>query len=397
MGLQTVADISSVSNHSVFYNAATYTDGEIRLATLTFVISGLSGGGAERVCCNLANRFSEHGHQCHVVTLAEVTPDDYELNEAVLRTGLGVRRASGSALQSIFGLYRRIKSLRRVIAADDSDTVVSFMDRTNVLVLVATLGLRSRVVVSERNYPPALPPGRFWSALRFLLYRVADSVVVQTEQGADWIRQHTLAQHVVSIPNWIEWPLPRREPIVSLPQGLDGQTVILAVGRDAPQKGFERLLHCYSRVSVNYPEARLVIIGPGEQSALKPLSQKLGIEETVLFPGVMGNVGDWYSRADVFVLSSHFEGFPNVLLEAMAAGCACVAFDIDTGPADIIEHGVNGLLVADDDEADMIRQLEQLLKQKTLRQSLSAHATTVTSQFSVERVFSLWVREVLKD
>lgn len=372
-----------------------HTEFENGMAKITFVISGLSGGGAERVCCNLANRLSREGHQCHVVTLAMITDSDYVLDAQVTRTALGLLGKSASVTRSLLSLIHRVKAIRQVLLNDPCDTVVSFMDRTNVLTLMASQGLNVRVIVSERNFPPALPPGRFWGVLRYLLYRSADTVVVQTQKGAQWIRHHTLARHVVSIPNWIDWPLTSSQPCVPVPGTLSGRVVLLAVGRDAPQKGFERLLRCYRDVAAVKPETRLVIIGPKTDTPLRALTERLGIEGNVLFPGAMGNVADWYQHSDVFALSSHFEGFPNVLLEAMAASCACVAFDIDTGPRDIIEHGFNGYLIADGEEKQFAHQLMRLIDDAVLRRRIGANATQVTSRFSVERVYRQWLAEIL--
>ncbi len=369
--------------------------GEASVASITFVISGLSGGGAERVCSNLANRFSADGHRCHVVTLAAAESHDYPLDGEVTRTALGLRAASSSIGQSLLALARRVNALRRALKDADSDTVVSFMDRTNVLVLLATAGLSCRVVVSERNYPPALPPGRFWGALRYVLYRFADTVVVQTRQGADWIKTHTLARKVASIPNWVDWPIANRQPVVPIPDALTAKTVLLAVGRDAPQKGFERLLRSFARIASSCPQSHLVIIGPAESSDLIPLCQQLGVEQRVLFPGTVGNMSDWYSRADIFVLSSRFEGFPNVLLEAMAAGCACISFDINTGPREIIADSVDGLLIPENDESLFERQLAALINDESLRLSLSSAAPTAALRYSSDDIYALWVTEIL--
>ncbi len=114
------------------------------------------------------------------------------------------------------------------------------------------------------------------------------------------------------------------------------------------------------------------------------------LNEVVLLPGPVGNLGEWYSQADLYVLSSHYEGFPNALAEAMACGLPAVSFDCDTGPRDLIRHGVDGLLVAADDRAALGAGLASLMGDEPLRSQLGARAIEVRSRFSLERVSESW-------
>jgi len=110
----------------------------------------------------------------------------------------------------------------------------------------------------------------------------------------------------------------------------------------------------------------------------------------VFLPGRVGNVGEWYARADLYVMSPRFEGFPNALVEAMAYGLPVVSFDCDTGPRDIIIHGVNGLLVPPENVVGLTEALEQLMGDAALRQCFAMRAVEVRERFSMMRIAAVW-------
>jgi glycosyltransferase involved in cell wall biosynthesis len=135
----------------------------------------------------------------------------------------------------------------------------------------------------------------------------------------------------------------------------------------------------------------LVILGEGpERAALESCVRALGLERRVLLPGQAGNMHDWYKRASLFVLSSLFEGFPVVLLEAMAAGVPVVSFDCAAGPREIIRHGVDGVLVPVGDETALAKSMRALMNDARLRAEMAGHAIAVRERFSEERVLALW-------
>ena len=151
----------------------------------------------------------------------------------------------------------------------------------------------------------------------------------------------------------------------------------------------------FSSLESNFPDWDLVILGDGEERKdLSSLSTTLGLQNRIYLPGSVGNVSDWYERADLFVLSSSVEGFPNVLLEAMTYGLPCVSFDCDTGPRDMISSGVNGVLVdpKKDKEFGMIKALTKLLTDKDFRYKLSANSILLRDKYSVKNIMRQWDR-----
>jgi glycosyltransferase involved in cell wall biosynthesis len=253
--------------------------------------------------------------------------------------------------------------------------------------------LKVPVVVSERIHPPAMPIGPLWPRLRRWTYPWAASVVMQTRRSGDWLATECPTARVAVIPNPCVYPLPLSEPWLDpadwVPQA---RRVLLAVGRLDEQKGFAELIDAFGRPAARFPDWDLVILGEGgERAALEARVEQWGLTERVALPGRVGNLADWYQRAELYVMSSLFEGFPNTLLEAMAHGLPAVSFDCETGPADIIREGIDGILVSPaDGEAGLAGAMSAMMQDDDRRQRMGRAAVTVRDRFSPERVMAEW-------
>ena len=231
-----------------------------------------------------------------------------------------------------------------------------------------------------------------WELLRRWTYRRLSAVTALTHETKTWLQENTFARQVAVIPNGLEWPLPVQAPIVA-PRNLvpDGMHLLLAVGRLDPQKGFDWLVDIFCRLSVQYPDWILVILGEGPQrNTLELQISKQSLNAKILLPGSVGNVADWYLRADLFVFSSRFEGFGNTLVEALAHGVPAVSFDCETGPRDIIRNGVDGLLVSANDVPALEGTLDQLMRDELLRRKFAERARDARDRFSMERIAGMW-------
>ena len=368
-----------------------------------FFIGSLTGGGAERVTASLVRHLADQGHDVGVITMHSEECDFYPLDPRVRRAILnlaGVNRGLGKLTAN----YRRWRALRRVIKAEKQDVVVAMMTTSIVLAILAAIGLPVRVYGSERNHPGRKATALPWALLRRLAYRFADGHVAQTREAETWIQHYTAARNVHVIPNPVVWPIPSFSPKVDPDTAVSpDRKIILAVGTKPDQKGFDLLVRAFSGLASDHPNWDLVIIGvdpasdaiSGGGASVQRLAEEMGVAQRVYLPGRLGNVADWYQRADLFALSSRYEGFPNVLLEAMASGCACVAFDCDTGPRDLIEDGINGLLVQAECTQALTNAMTRLMRNDALRAELGSRAVAVRQTFSEQRVMALW-QQVLR-
>ncbi len=342
----------------------------------------------------LANHWAKKGWEVVLVTVDEVDRDFYTLDSGIRRIPLGMAVRSRHSVRGFFNNIRRIRRLWSIVRCEQPDVAVAMMATANAMLAIAGRLAGVPTVGSERIYPPAVPLGRLWETVRKRTYPLLSGVVAQTRESAAWLRDRTAAPYVAVIPNPVEFPLSARAPRGSTSKSLlsvRDRRVLLSVGRLEQQKGFDRLLTAFSALSDRHPEWVLVVLGQGGLDAtLKSQAAALGLAERVVLPGAVGNVGEWYEAADLYALTSRFEGFPNTLLEAMAYGVPAVAVDCETGPREIVRHEVDGLLVPQNDPEALVAGLERLMSDQVLREQFAGRASEVRERFAVERIAGEW-------
>lgn len=349
---------------------------------IVFVQVGLGAGGAEKVISVLAEHELAKGNEVYVLSFANShKPSYFPYPQGVVLESPPSNAGADPRSKRRFWNY--FWWLRRRIVVLRPDVVVSFLTKTNVLVLAATRGLKVPVVISERNNPLRQHANGIWPMLIRLLGRRARSIVMQTDAALAALPSELRGRATV-IPN----------PAV-IPAGLerspgDGSRLV-AVGRLERQKGFDLLIQAFHRARIARPGLTLSIFGEGpERSSLEQQIHRLGISDRVALLGVTGKPCAWVEHGDIFVLSSRFEGFPNVLIEALSAGFPSVAFDCPWGPSSIIVDGRNGILVPAEDVDAMAAGIVQLAGDAALRERYSLAARTSMDRFSPRVVFGQW-------
>jgi glycosyltransferase involved in cell wall biosynthesis len=363
------------------------------MKVLAFIHS-LGAGGAERVTALLANHWAKKGMRVTIVTLAARSLDRYALDAGIERIALEQTQTSRSSLAGARANIGRVMALRRILRNERPDVAMAMMTNSNVLLALSAIGLRGiRTVGSERIHPALLPLGTAWTVLRSYGYALLDSVIAQTTKTRDWLVSNTRARNVVVIPNPVVWPLERAAPTIDPHRvGDSDRKRVLAVGRLVHQKGFDILVDVFAQLASELPRWELAIVGRGsDEEALRSRIAAHSLEDKVFLVGDVGNIGDWYEAADIFVLSSRFEGFPNALAEAMAYGVASVSFDCDTGPGDLIQNEVNGLLVPVGDAPALRGALQRLMNEPALRARLAARSVEVRDRFALNTVSNAWL------
>jgi GalNAc-alpha-(1->4)-GalNAc-alpha-(1->3)-diNAcBac-PP-undecaprenol alpha-1,4-N-acetyl-D-galactosaminyltransferase len=366
---------------------------------LTLVISSLSSGGAERVMSVMANYWAAKGWNITLITLDSVSNDFYELDPRVERVGLAVMGESQNDFRAIMNNIYRILRLRHAIRESTPDVVVSFVDRMNVLTLLATRGLGLEVVVCERTDPSHHEFGRHWSWLCRVTYPWADIIAAQNNQVKRWLEETFAEAKIVVIPNPITYENGERG-YASLSEIIGrekNKRTVVAMGRLGVEKGFDMLIKAFGKIAHSNPEWRLVIFGEGkERNALGRLVSELGVEKRVFLPGRVDNPFRVLKDADFFVMSSRYEGFPNSLVEAMSCGLPVISFDCPSGPREIIRDGVDGLLVPPKDVDALAEAMNRLMSEEAERKRLAARGPDVMERFGLGKIMAMWEETICK-
>ena len=350
---------------------------------LALVIASLQGGGAERVMATLASAWAQRGDQVTLITLDAAENDFYPLDPRVRRVSMRLYQSTRGVVDKVRTGYRRVSQLRRCLREADADVVVSFVDRTNLLTLLAAWRLPLPVIISERIDPRYESNPRHIRALRRMLYPRAAALVVQTKAVEAWAARMIAPDRIAIIPN------PIQSPTCSPAKKLG--TKIVAVGRLHRQKGFDVLIEAFAQIAEQHPQWSLDIFGEGpERQRLETLLRDRRLSERVILRGVVTNIAAQLASADLFVLPSRYEGFPNALVEAMSCGCPVIATDCPSGPAEIIRPKHDGLLVPPEDSQSLAASIDWLIQNEGERRRLGDNAARIHERFGLAKILQIW-------
>lgn len=346
----------------------------------------------------LANRWCG-AHDVAVVTIKGKGGDFFHLDPRVRRYALGIERNRWWMPMPYLHI---LASLRRLFRNERPDYVVSLVIKTNLFTLLAARGLDLRVVVCEHSIIDRDDIDRRQDVLRRLLYRSALRVGVLSESiREEFLRKYPRfdARRLIVIPNEVHPESDTGTDFPSLHE-LFGKKrseldLVISLGRLIPIKGYHSLIAAFALVYRRNHRARLLIFGEGpERARLESDVAAAGLGDAIRLPGQTGASTSLLSEADLFVMSSRFEGFPMALVEAFSAGIPVVAFDAP-GVRDLVTDHRNGILVPQGDTEALADAISDLLSDRELRSQLAAGARTVVDRFSPDKIDRIWFEKVL--
>lgn len=352
---------------------------------LALVIYGLGSGGTERVATLLANEWATAG--CHVTIVTLQSADHipfFDIHPNVHLQQLGTTKVRTSIFYALSANLMRIGRIRSALRQIAPDRVIAFADTVNIITILASLGLGIPVLISQRVSPTHHPLFWPWKLLRWALYRLASLVVTQT---LGMSKEMPYASHTVVIPNPV---LPAQELATAIDDS-DTAPSIVTLGRLSAQKRHDMLINAFALVADQWPQWTLQIYGNGpKQDELSSLIASLNLEDRVTLRGNVKQTAPVLSRADIFVCSSDYEGFPNALCEAMAHAVPVISTDCPTGPSDIILDGENGFLVPPGDIMSLAAAMEKLIADTELRHKFGAAGKHSISRYAMPKILAHW-------
>ena len=286
-----------------------------------FVISTLTGGGAERTVSTLSKYFPDEVESS--VLLNSRSEDDYEFNGEIITLGMKPR-VKKSLFYQIVAAFKRYKALKKLKKSNQYDVVISFMESANFLNII-TGGEHCKRILSVRNVLSEEYTGLYRLILLFakMLYKQADYVVALSEGSRIDLVDN------IGVPN---------DKAITIYNGYDLTKIIyketssrrrfITMGRLVPQKGQWHLIRAFSEVARSYPDSRLQILGQGVlKNTLRELIEHYGLTEQVELRGFVNNPSEYLYQSDCFVFPSVYEGFGNAIIEALMNGLPVIASD----------------------------------------------------------------------
>jgi len=356
---------------------------------ILLVVPTLAKGGAEKVASNLSKGFSNLNHEVTVVAFSG--PISYPISGTLINYGINLRnihqnkyiRKINTALNFIFWTWKLKKTINRI----KPDYTLSFMEDANFCALFCSRNVcismhTSLDKISKKN-----------KIISKYLYKFSKVVICPSDGLMNEAKKKYHLNNIISIPNPIDIELIEKikNDAIEIKNNF-----IFSAGRLSEEKNFLLLIQAYEIIKNNVPNCpKLVIAGEGEQREfLNTYIEKKNLTNDILLIGNVENPFKYMSKCKVFVLPSKTETFGNVIVEAMASGAVCIATDC-YGPKQIIQHGENGFLVANENKEAMVKILTQCLNEEINKEAIVKKAHKTAQKYTLQKICNAYL-DVLK-
>ncbi|CZE47024.1 glycosyltransferase [Campylobacter geochelonis] len=343
---------------------------------ILFVISTLGFGGAERVCSLLSSRFAKDFEVC--IAKFDKSEPFYELNSDIKLVNLDFGVGEKGFLGNIKKRFGKIFLLRKFIKDEKFDCVISFMDSTNILVLMATRSLKIPIFVSEHT-SFELVKDKIWDKLKRIFYPRANGLSVLTHDDYRYYKKFVKNVNVIYNPFFGE------QKAV-----LQKQNLVLFAGRLIKLKGCDLFLKAIFKLDKKLIDSwEFAVAGSGEsERELKNLAKELGIK--VKFLGNVKNIDEIYKKSKILVSSSYVEGLGNTLIEAIYYECARISSKT-SGGCELIRDEFDGLLFEVGNSNQLSQKLGTLMQSDEKITQITKNAKLKIAEFDIETIYQKWL------
>lgn len=349
---------------------------------LLFTLGALGHGGGERVVSVLASYLAQQGHEVEIMLYYDRDiwyPLDPKVKVIAEEKELGKK-----------GILSHLSFKRKYVKRNNFDAVISFLAPFNMLNIVCLFGLKTPLIVADRNDPRRIPSNKLMRVARDFLYLFADGVVLQTKANKAYFSKRVQKNSAV-----IYNPIDLGES-TGIGLGAQKSKRMVSVGRLTKQKNQIMMIEAFGKFVQKHPDYRLTIYGDGDfKPELEQKVAELGLGQWVKLPGGIKDVPNHIKDAEFFVLSSDFEGMPNALIEAMCVGLPVISTAV-SGATDLVQSGKNGLLVDCGNTEAFAAAMEQMAADEELRKATAQKAATLADELTLDKIAAQWVEYIEK-
>lgn len=353
---------------------------------ITFCISSLSKGGAERVISILANGLIEE-NEIEIIVNTKLNTA-YKFDNKIKILELDKKIHTNTLLKNM----ARVKLINEELKKEKPDIILTFLPMPSFRILYANRKLKIPIIVADRNDPKQEYKSFIYKVLMKWLYPKADGFVFQTNEQKEYFKKEIQKKSKV-----IFNPI-KEEFLVEGNSNKERKNVIVSVGRLVEQKNQKILINAFSKIANKYPEYKLKIFGEGNlKRELQKQIDDLNMKDRIYLCGVCDNIKEELEKAKIFVLSSNYEGMPNALIEAMASGCAVISTDCPCGgPRELIENNKNGILVPVNNEQELSNKIEYLIRNEEKAKIIGENAKKVQEKLNPDNILQQWENYIIK-
>ncbi|MBR5597736.1 MAG: glycosyltransferase [Lachnospiraceae bacterium] len=349
------------------------------MKSIVVIMPSMIGGGSERVLSVLMNSLIKKKYQVVLALIKKDAVIEYNLDKKII-----VEKNEKIGKNKIHNIWLEITYIRHIMNKYATATCISFISMYNLYTIIASIGRRVNVIVSERCDPKRSfkKYKNTMDKLRQILYKKANYVVFQTKEASEYFEG---LKNTRIIPNPLANDLPEK-------YNYDDEKIFVAIGRLEEQKNYKMLIQAMNIVCDKFPEVKLKIYGKGiKEEELRAYTNSLKYSEQIIFEGFTDEIHSELLSAYAYISSSDYEGISNAMLEALAIGVPCICTDCPVGGArEFIEDHVNGILVKVGDTQGMANAIIELLEYPNNRECYGNKGKLIRKKINVDKIVSIW-------
>lgn len=337
-------------------------------------------GGTERAVVTVANMLCERYSEIRILSMtkSDVQCSYYQIDERVSVFFLNNEPLQSKVSHKIKWSINTVSLLNNYFKENKTDLIISTGHNYNWLLYFIKGGNYEKKVACEHIVYSSIP--RLSRLFMRLTYPFLDQIVVLSDIAAKSFNKYS---KIAVIPNAIPFKTVKKSPLV------DKQ--ILMVGRLSPEKGIERLIPIASIIKKKFADWKIIILGDGpERHSLEEQIKNADLNDFILLKGAVKDVQSYYLSSSIYIMTSHFEAFPMVLLEAQSFGLPIVSYNCPEGPAQIVDNNTSGFLIDNGNFNDFSEKVLMLIKNKELRQEMGENGKNNASKFSEDKILLQW-------